>query len=204
MITSFSVTSLGAVVFQISRHNLRYQGFDDRPFSINKESSGVLAARTIPTYVDTLHNIGPLFAIILGVMTLMTIYIQGFSTRVYPHLPQQLGGGRPRNAYLIYKQEGLLGLRELGLPASEDSSISPRVELLWEGDDVFVIKIDVVNDSPIFVINKDVVSGFVLDLDSTAKAMPPSPAPAVASPATPITTTPSSSAPPAGDAVQNP
>ena len=74
-------------------------------------------------------------------VVLFLVYIGLFGQYFYPRLPEQLGGGRPRMAQILVSGEAVPAVRELGLDVTEDAPLSAPVQLLWEGEESYVIRL---------------------------------------------------------------
>jgi hypothetical protein len=83
-------------------------------------------------------------------------YLNLFTKNVYPRIPEQFGGGRPRLVQLLVKKEMLEEAKQLGFPASKDRSLSEPVWLLFEDKDVYVLRTP---DSRVVQLNRDVFRG---------------------------------------------
>src|SRR5215208_5137651 len=74
-------------------------------------------------------------------VVLFLAYIGLFGQYFYPLLPEQLGGGRPRMAQILVSGDAVPAVRELGLDVTEAAPLSAPVELLWEGEESYVIRL---------------------------------------------------------------
>lgn len=97
----------------------------------------------------------------VGGFVLFLLYLGIFGQYFYPSLPEQLGGGRPRNAQLLIAAEAIPAARELGLDVSEESPLSPPVELLWEGEDSYVIRLPRPHHRSVVQLARGLVDGVV-------------------------------------------
>jgi hypothetical protein len=99
---------------------------------------------------------------------LILAYIGLFGQYFYPTMPEQLGGGRPRVAQILVSGDAVPAVRELGLDVTEDAPLSPPVELLWEGEESYVICLPRPHHAAVVQIARGlvggVVTGEVLDL----------------------------------------
>ncbi len=97
----------------------------------------------------------------VGGFVLFLLYLGIFGQYFYPRLPEQLGGGRPRAAQLLIAAEAIPAARELGLDISADSPLSPPIELLWEGEDSFVIRLPPPHNRSVVQLARGLVDGVV-------------------------------------------
>jgi hypothetical protein len=74
-------------------------------------------------------------------VVLFLVYVGLFGQYFYPTLPEQLGGGRPRVAQILVSADAVPAIRELGLDVTENAPLSPPVQLLWEGEESYVIRL---------------------------------------------------------------
>ena len=104
---------------------------------------------------------------VAGVVLFLS-YIGLFGQYFYPTLPEQLGGGRPRVAQILVSGDAVPAVRELGLDVTEAAPLSPPVELLWEGEESYVIRLPRPHHAAVVQIARGlvggVVTGEVLDL----------------------------------------
>jgi len=67
-------------------------------------------------------------------------YISSFASSVYPNVPEQFGGGKPRSVQLLVDREALRGLKALGFKFCNDDQLSDTVAVLFEGENSFVVR----------------------------------------------------------------
>ena len=84
-----------------------------------------------------------------------------FGQYFYPTLPEQLGGGRPRVAQILVSGDAVPAVRELGLDVTEDAPLSPPVQLLWEGEESYVIRLPRPHHGAVVQIARGLVDGVV-------------------------------------------
>jgi hypothetical protein len=94
-------------------------------------------------------------------VVLFLAYIGLFGQYFYPTLPEQLGGGRPRMAQILVSGEAVPAVRELGLEVTEDAPLSPPVQLLWEGEESYVIRLPRPPHGAVVQIARSLVGGVV-------------------------------------------
>jgi hypothetical protein len=97
---------------------------------------------------------------VAGVMLILA-YIGLFGQYFYPTMPEQLGGGRPRVAQILVSADAVPAVRELGLDVTEDAPLSPPVELLWEGEESYVIRLPRPHQGAVVQIARGLVAGVV-------------------------------------------
>jgi hypothetical protein len=88
-------------------------------------------------------------------------YIGLFGQYFYPTMLKQLGGGRPRIAQILVSGDAVPAVRELGLDVTEDAPLSPPVELLWEGQESYVIRLPRPHLGAVVQIGGGLVGGVV-------------------------------------------
>ncbi|MCD6033895.1 MAG: hypothetical protein K0S78_6081 [Thermomicrobiales bacterium] len=94
-------------------------------------------------------------------VVLFLAYVGLFGQYFYPLLPEQLGGGRPRVAQILVSGGAVLAVRELGLNVTADAPLSPPVELLWEGEESYVIRLPRPHHGAVVQIARGLVDGVV-------------------------------------------
>jgi hypothetical protein len=94
-------------------------------------------------------------------VVLFLAYIGLFGQYFYPTLPEQLGGGRPRMAQILVAGDAVPAVRELGLDVTEDAPLSPPVQLLWEGEESYVIRLPPPHHGAVVQIARGLVAGVV-------------------------------------------
>jgi len=94
-------------------------------------------------------------------VVLFLAYVGLFGQYFYPRLPEQLGGGRPRMAQILVTGDATPAVRELGLDVTENAPLSPPVQLLWEGEESYVIRLPRPNNGAVVQIARGLVGGVV-------------------------------------------
>src|SRR5687767_5959281 len=88
-------------------------------------------------------------------------YIGPFGQYFYPTLPEQPVGRRPRVAQMLVSGDAVPALRELGLDVTENVPLSPPVQLLWEGEESYVIRLPSPHPAAVVQIARGLVAGVV-------------------------------------------
>jgi len=91
---------------------------------------------------------------------LIVVFLGIFVRFVYPAVPEQYGGGRPREARLVLNDGDNETLSAIGLAFSPASGLSSCVELLFAGEDTYVLRAG--NDS-IVELTRDAVKAVVIE-----------------------------------------
>jgi hypothetical protein len=86
----------------------------------------------------------------------LAFYIAIFMISAYPHIPEQFGGGRPRVVRLLIAKDQVASVAEIGLPIRSGKTRTEEVEMLYEGSDVFVIRLV---DDRIIQLRRELVLG---------------------------------------------
>jgi hypothetical protein len=94
-------------------------------------------------------------------VVLFLAYIGLFGQYFYPTLPEQLGGGRPRMAQILVSGDAVPAVRQLGLDVTETAPLSPPVQLLWEGEESYVIRLPRPHHGAVVQIARGLVDGVV-------------------------------------------
>jgi hypothetical protein len=98
--------------------------------------------------------------VVIGTL-LFLLYVGLFGQRFYPMLPEQLGGGRPRTAQLLIAADAATTVNRLGIAVTAEDLLSPPVELLWEGETSYVIRLPTPRQRAVVQISHDLVEGVV-------------------------------------------
>lgn len=92
---------------------------------------------------------------------LFLAYIGLFGQHFYPDLPEQIGGGRPRMAQLLIAPGAEETLNRLGLAVTSDDPLTPSVQLLWEGESSYVIRLPAPRQRSVVQLDHELVIGVV-------------------------------------------
>lgn len=85
-----------------------------------------------PTLVATLS------AVTLGVTY---FYISFMAANLYPHVPQQFGGGRPKREQLLFKHEAANEAKQLGMHVSPARPLSQPVAVIFQGNGIRAVEV---------------------------------------------------------------
>lgn len=89
-----------------------------------------------------------------------SIYISVFMNFAYPYLPEQFGGGQPRQVQLLVAKDDLPIAKALGISFQPNALLSDPIQLVYEGDKQYILR---TSEDQIVQLDKDSVSGLVLD-----------------------------------------
>lgn len=92
---------------------------------------------------------------------LLLTYVGLFGHYFYPAIPAQIGGGRPRPTQLLIAGDAIPAARELRIAVSEDAPLAPPVELLWEGEESYVICLPSPHERAVVQLSRGLVDGLV-------------------------------------------
>jgi len=109
------------------------------------------------------------------VMFVGFVYLYAFSAGIHDRIPEQFGGGKSREAYLVISESSGSFRAALGAESASEPPIR-RVDLLWETDQMYVVRDNAQPDSPIIQIDRDAVSAIVLGSRTTSGAVETVPA----------------------------
>lgn len=91
-----------------------------------------------------------------------SFYLSVFGYHVYPLIPEQFGGGQPREAKIYFKAGAIADMQEIGMTTQVNGDL-PKMCILFEGDKTYVLRIETTNNQPKVVqINKDDVRSIEL------------------------------------------
>ena len=97
----------------------------------------------------------------VGGVLLILAYIGIFGYHFYPAIPEQIGGGRPRVVQLLIAADAVPDARQLGLDVSEEAPLSPPLELLWEGEESYVVRLPESRQQTVVQLAQGLVDGVV-------------------------------------------
>lgn len=73
---------------------------------------------------------------------LTVAFCANYADKVYPLIPEQFGGGRPKQAVLAFTAEGRSEALNLGIPMVGDQSTSQPLKLLYKDDSFYTVRIE--------------------------------------------------------------
>jgi hypothetical protein len=97
---------------------------------------------------------------VAGPLIVLT-YLGWFGHHIYPAVPEQLGGGQPRAVRLLIASEAIPAAGQLGLGVSQSAPVTPLLELLWEGDDSYIVRVPGPQEPAIVQFASDLVDGLI-------------------------------------------
>jgi hypothetical protein len=84
------------------------------------------------------------------------VYLSKFTESIFPVIPEQFGGGTPREARLLFAKKEIQGVKELGIKIPKGKSRSSTVKLLHDGEQLYVLQLP---NGRVIGINKALVQG---------------------------------------------
>lgn len=103
---------------------------------------------------------------------LIFYYIDFFSSTFYPIVPEQFGGGGPKEVAIILAPDSNALGATLGFREAAQGLMSRHVDLLWETEQVYVVRDRTIRDAPVVLIDRDAVSAVVFAPDAVLGATP--------------------------------
>jgi hypothetical protein len=107
---------------------------------------------------------------------LFLAYIGLFGWHFYSEIPEQLGGGRPRIVQLLISGDAVSAAQALGIGVTESAPLSPPLQLLWEGEDSYVIRLPDPARPSVVQLGRGLIDGVVVrngqDIPEPAVASP--------------------------------
>jgi hypothetical protein len=91
--------------------------------------------RIFPPTAPALVQLVQMFLAGIAIFAIVLAYVWLFMVRAYPLIPEQYGGGRPRQIRLLVAKEYKELLQELDIAFSGKGQLSDQVTLLYEGED---------------------------------------------------------------------
>jgi hypothetical protein len=74
-------------------------------------------------------------------LVLLYLYISFIAVNLYPHIPQQFGGGHPKREQLLFKHEAANDAKQLGMRVSPAHPLSQPVSVVFEGDGARAVEV---------------------------------------------------------------
>jgi hypothetical protein len=104
-----------------------------------------------------------IIASVIGILALTSVfsYVDFFAGTIYPIVPQQFGGGSPREVRLVVSNDSKILFGESGLNILETGIVSKPLDLLWETDQTYIVRYADDPDARILHVSKDSVAGLV-------------------------------------------
>jgi hypothetical protein len=69
------------------------------------------------------------------------LFLALFAQYVFPVLPEQFGGGKPKQIRILFEKDSLLGAEQIGIPIMPNKQVSEPVNLLFEGTDSYILRL---------------------------------------------------------------
>ena len=92
-----------------------------------------------------------------------TIYTVTFAQSVYPDIPEQLGEGQPRPIELLIDATQINSVSQLQVPIVEGQQLTEVVDLIWQGDQGYLVHYEVEGEDRVVLIDRDLVDAIILD-----------------------------------------
>lgn len=112
-------------------------------------------------FKDNYKNFG--FLILLYIFFIY-VYLGLFTQVIYPKIPEQFGGGEPRQVRILFAKEQADTIKQNGIPTCSSgkflSNWSKPVSLLFEGSEHYLLRLD--NTRPPIQLRKTTIIGLEL------------------------------------------
>jgi hypothetical protein len=158
LILGLAVAYAGVALVGARENSMRA---DDDPDTERSRKRGPLSGRP-----DALQMASQIAAVIVAPLPLFLLfiwYLYNVAVYVYPQVPQQFGGGRPREARLLFREDALQEAKYLGFGVAQNRLLSSPVRMLWENEDIYVIQSPEMLGDAIIRLDKSLVSAVVVD-----------------------------------------
>jgi hypothetical protein len=124
--------------------------------------------------------VGMLFLIVALPLFTIFMYIDIFAASIYPIIPEQFGGGKPKEVELVIAESADLLGTAFGMEPGTADPLIRRLDLIWETEQGYVVRDRGAPDSPIFQIDRDIVA--VMKFVNAPSFVAASPIPVAATP----------------------
>lgn len=125
-----------------------------------------------------LASLSQRFIIGISFLFLNLLFVGYFADVIFPRVPEQFGGARPKAAQFLFKEDAIEMIRPLYLSVSEAKPLSAPVTVLWEGDESYIIRLPRAQGSQVVQLRKEWIGGIIVG----GKVPLAPPAPVIASP----------------------
>jgi hypothetical protein len=116
----------------------------------------ILLGRRLPATAPSLLQLGQTAIVGVWIVAILIAYTGAFMSLAYSRIPEQYGGGRPREIRLLVAKEDKQGLEELEIAFSGKGQLSDLVTLLYEGEEQYILRS---RNGHVVRVKKDLVVG---------------------------------------------
>jgi hypothetical protein len=116
----------------------------------------ILLGRRLPATAPSLLQLGQTAIVGVWIVAILIAYTGAFMSLAYSRIPEQYGGGRPREIRLLVAKEDKQGLEELEIAFSGKGQLSDPVTLLYEGEEQYILRS---RNGHVVRVKKDLVVG---------------------------------------------
>ena len=91
------------------------------------------------------------------------VYFDLIASSLFPHVPEQFGGGQPRTVELVFADEAMRWAVGVALLGDESDTRSNEMQLLWETESSLILRDPSASDDAVFQIERSMVSAVIVD-----------------------------------------
>jgi hypothetical protein len=107
------------------------------------------------------------FVVVLTI--LIAYYLIAFARNVYPAIPEQFGGGKPKIVEFLFEQDVVDGLRQQEIAIPESGHWSEPMGVAFENETIYVLRLE---SGSVIQIDKDVIKAVRLIRPSIVEGFP--------------------------------
>jgi hypothetical protein len=100
----------------------------------------VLRVSSKSTQLSGTYRVYYLFSWYINIVLWAAVYAAVFMGAIFPVVPEQFGGGEPKEVRLVLKQDSTKGATEVGILDTSQTQITGLMSLIYEGSDKYVVR----------------------------------------------------------------
>ena len=114
-------------------------------------SVGILGAAIVPggrtenrkvaSNLEPFYRAGSTAVVCLVATLFFILFLALFAQYIFPVVPEQFGGGKPKQIRILFEKDSLPGAEQIGIPITPNKQVSEPVNLLFEGTDSYILRL---------------------------------------------------------------
>lgn len=125
------------------------------------DRTNVLKERRFTSATVLAFRLSGMVGIVSGSLLYVLLYTAIFSMYVYPAIPEQFGGAKPRAARFLFVDNSRQNVELLGLGVEGNSGMSIPVEILWQGEEYYLVRPSDGDDDLTIQLDRSIVEGAI-------------------------------------------
>jgi hypothetical protein len=115
------------------------------------------------THYMAIRDTGGMFLLLAAVVVIGMLYLSLFVKGVYGTVPEQFGGGKPIPVELLFDPSQRQKFAHLEVPVHFGTSLTNSVDLIWNGDQGYLVRFEVEGKERVVLIDRELVDAIILD-----------------------------------------